>query len=99
MRIKAIFAISAAGLLASAPAVAQNEVAPANAAANTADANATEVNAVGGTTAMDMNTASATAPIQLDANHMAPIPEEKKGFPWGVIGLLGLLGLIPRRRG
>ena len=24
--------------------------------------------------------------------------KEKKGFPWGVIGLLGLLGFIPRAR-
>ena len=27
-----------------------------------------------------------------------PAPEKKRGFPWGVLGLLGLVGLIPRAR-
>jgi hypothetical protein len=38
------------------------------------------------TTSMDTTTTETT-----------PVPE-KKSFPWGVIGLLGLLGFIPRAR-
>ena len=39
-----------------------------------------------------MNTSS------MDTNTTQAPPEEHKSFPWGVIGLLGLIGLIPRAR-
>jgi hypothetical protein len=43
----------------------------------------------------------AAAPVEPVANDMAttePAPEKKGGgFPWGVLGLLGLIGLFPRR--
>ena len=89
--------IAAAALAASTPALAQD-------ANNTADANAIAPMATD---------ANAVAPVAPDANAVAPVaepttttddlaapapaPEKKGGFPWGVIGLLGLIGLIPRK--
>lgn len=90
--------IIAAALLTAAPAIAQNEPAPTN---------ATDVNAV---TATDANLAvpdaNVAAPVDVNLtpvdtvdNTVAPAPvEEKHGFPWGVLGLLGLLGFLPRAR-
>jgi len=42
----------------------------------------------------------ANAPMPVDQPvETAPAPAPAKGgFPWGVIGLLGLIGLMPRRR-
>jgi len=90
--------IAAAALAASTPALAQD-------ANNTADANAAAPAAT--------TDANAVAPVAPDANAVAPVaepapttdetvapapePEKKGGFPWGVIGLLGLIGLIPRK--
>jgi hypothetical protein len=91
--------IAAAGLIAAAPAAAQNAAAPANSvdmmATNTATTNVEAMNETGGMTATTANTASATETATMPP---APAPEEKKSFPWGVIGLLGLIGLIPRAR-
>ena len=105
MRMTTTLAIAASALLAAAPGMAQNDAATANSsgepAANEVDANATDLNAVGSTTTTtDVNTTTATTTtaIPVDENDMAPVPEQKKSFPWGVVGLLGLLGLIPRAR-
>jgi hypothetical protein len=92
--------IIAAALLAAAPAIAQNEP---------ASANATDMNAVNAVAATDANVAAVDANAAVATNvEMAPLPvdntvttapaEEKHGFPWGVLGLLGLLGFIPRTR-
>ena len=91
--------IFAAALAASTPAFAQD----------TNNAASADVNA----TAPAATDANAAAPVATDANAVAPAAEpvatdtttqettttEKKsgGFPWGVIGLLGLIGLIPRK--
>ena len=34
----------------------------------------------------------------VDTSYGAPQPEEDDGFPWGLLGLLGLAGLLPRKR-
>ena len=89
--------IIAATLAAATPALAQdaNTAADANAAAPAAtDANAaapvaTDANAVA-------PVVEPTAPVE-DTTTAPPPPPEKKSFPWGVIGLLGLIGLIPRK--
>lgn len=84
MRTTRTLAMATAALLVTSPAVAQN----------TSDANATDDAA---TNAADANT-TVTDPAAVSAETApAPAPAEK-GFPWGVIGLLGLLGLIPRTR-
>lgn len=93
--------IIAAGLLAAAPATAQNQPASANATDNAVNAvAATDANMA----AIDANAAApanpALAPLPMDNTATtAPAQEKKHGFPWGVLGLLGLLGLIPRTRG
>jgi len=88
--------IVAATLAASTPALAQD-------ANNTADVNATapapvaDVNATAPVATNDLAAAPAE-PVATDTTTApAPEPEKKGGFPWGVIGLLGLIGLIPRR--
>ena len=88
--------IIAATLAAATPALAQD-------ANNTADANAA---------APVATDANAAAPVATDANVVAPVaepaaptvdetapppPPDKKSFQWGVLGLLVLIGLIPRK--
>lgn len=34
----------------------------------------------------------------VDTSYGNPQPQEEEGFPWGLLGLLGLAGLIPRKR-
>ena len=34
----------------------------------------------------------------VDTSYGNPQPEEDDDFPWGLLGLLGLAGLIPRKR-
>ncbi|MFL6730762.1 MAG: hypothetical protein ACJ8EP_00260 [Sphingomicrobium sp.] len=104
MKMTTTLAIAAWALFASAPTAAQNDTAAANVsdttAANAVDVNTTDLNAVGSTTTTDVNTTTATTTtaVPLDDNHLAPVEEQKRSFPWGVVGLLGLLGLIPRAR-
>jgi hypothetical protein len=101
MRMTPAFAIAAALLLTAAPAAAQNEATPANATetANTVDMNVAATNEVGATTTTDMNTLTTTETTSVPVAPMDTAPEpERKSFPWGVIGLLGLIGLIPRFR-
>lgn len=105
MRITTTLMIAAAGLVAAAPAIAQN--ADANGTANMAATNTVDTN----TAAPVDNTAASVAPTTTEttttdtdvnatgvpADQTAPAPEHKS-FPWGIIGLLGLLGFIPRTR-
>jgi hypothetical protein len=34
----------------------------------------------------------------VDLSYGNPQPQEDRGFPWGLLGLLGLAGLVPRKR-
>jgi MYXO-CTERM domain-containing protein len=40
----------------------------------------------------------AQGPGTVDTSYGNPQEEEDDGFPWGLLGLLGLAGLIPRKR-
>jgi hypothetical protein len=97
MRTKPMI-LAAAALIAASPALAQNEA--ANAPTNAAETNATEMNA---TANMATNVPTPAEPVALPGENMtneaAPAPAPaKRNFPWGLIGVLGLLGLIPRTR-
>ncbi len=89
----------AAALTATTPAIAQDT----NAAnADTAVANdvlATDNLSVEPVTADPANDL-ANVPMPVDEPiETAPAAEPaKSGFPWGVLGLLGLIGLMPRKR-
>jgi hypothetical protein len=89
--------ILAAALAASTPALAQDANNTAAVDVNATNVVATDANAVVPPAANDV----AAAPVEPVANDMAttePAPEKKGGgFPWGVLGLLGLIGLFPRR--
>ena len=89
----------AAALTASTPAFAQDN--------NMTAADTTVANdlAVTDNMAMEPVTADpandlANVPMPIDEPvETAPAPAPaKSGFPWGVIGLLGLIGLMPRKR-
>ena len=93
--------IAAAALLAATPALAQNDTANMAAADNTVVA--TDVNA---TAPVDANAMRAAPPpaatdttTTMDTNMVEPAPAPKRGFPWGILGLLGLIGLLPRTGG
>ena len=89
--------IAAAALLAATPALAQNEA--GNATTNAPEANAVEMNAEANVAAnVPMPAGPVAVPGENVTNEAAPAPEPKKSFPWGLIGILGLLGLIPRTR-
>jgi MYXO-CTERM domain-containing protein len=34
----------------------------------------------------------------VDTSYGNPQPEDEGGFPWGLLGLIGLAGLLPRKR-
>ena len=99
-----------AALLIAAPAAAQNAADTTNnaAAVSANTATMTDMNA----TAVDTNAAVPAQPV--DANPAgtqgtaAPSDQlggptgtdtGKRGFPWGVLGLVGLVGLFGRKRG
>ncbi|HEV2568378.1 WGxxGxxG family protein [Sphingomonas sp.] len=42
--------------------------------------------------------ASAQSNAAVDTSYGTPPPEDDNDFPWGLLGLLGLAGLIPRKR-
>jgi hypothetical protein len=102
--------IAAAMLLAATPAAAQNAAGgPDNAV--TADNSVVTTNDMTTTSPTDATVmpGSEAAALPLDANADAgdsgyaeptadAAPEKRRGFPWGVVGLLGLVGLIPRMR-
>jgi hypothetical protein len=110
MRNSTPFIIAATVLLA-APAAAQDNVVtatntatadPAVSTTNDLDsANAVATAPTNGLTADPMAPATdpaATDPALTDPAYGAPVEEEEDGrFPWGLLGLLGLAGLIPRK--
>jgi hypothetical protein len=90
--------IAAAALISASPALAQNDA--GNASTNVAETNAVEMNATANIAA---NVPTPAEPVALPGenvtNEAAPAPAPaKRSFPWGIIGVLGLLGLIPRTR-
>jgi hypothetical protein len=90
--------IAAAALISASPVLAQNDA--ANAPANAVETNAVETNATANIAA---NVPTPAEPVALPGdntmNETAPAPAPaKRSFPWGIIGVLGLLGLIPRTR-
>ena len=91
----------AVALTVSSPALAQDTNTTANAdTAVSNDVLATD-NALVDDPLMTADPANdlINAPMPVDdAVEAAPRPTEKRGFPWGVIGLLGLIGLMPRKR-
>ena len=92
--------IAAAALLAATPAFAQNDTANAVAPDNTVVA--TDVNAAAPVDANAMTAVpppAATDTAMMDTNTVEPAPAPKRGFPWGILGLLGLIGLLPRTGG
>ena len=96
----------AATLLLAAPASAQdNAVTATNDAAAAADAAATDPLATDANLATDPANgmvAEPAAPVvttePMDMNYDEPAGDDDDGrFPWGLLGLLGLAGLIPRK--
>ena len=88
----------AAALTASTPAFAQDNTTNADTAVAN-DVMATDNLAMEPVTADPANDL-ANVPMPIDEPvETAPAPAPaKSGFPWGVIGLLGLIGLMPRKR-
>ena len=103
MRYSISLTIAAAVLLA-APASAQD-----NAVAATNDAVATDpattdplatnaTDPANGMTADPMAAPLPAEPAATDMNYGEPVDDDDDGrFPWGLLGLLGLAGLIPRK--
>lgn len=90
----------AAALTAATPAFAQDTANTANAdTAVATDPLATD-NAMTEPPLADPANDLANVPMPVDEPvETAPAPAPAKGgFPWGVIGLLGLIGLMPRKR-
>ena len=97
MRMVKTLALATAIMFATSPAIAQNATESANAADVTAT-NAIDANTTA-TTDLNVTAVPQTTTTETPTTETAPAaaPTEK-GFPWGVVGLLGLLGLIPRMR-
>jgi len=90
----------AAALAASSPALAQDANNTASADVNAADVaamNATDANAMAPVATNDVAAAPAAEPAATDTYQEAPAEKKSGGFPWGVLGLLGLIGLMPRK--
>ena len=90
--------ILAASLAAATPALAQdaNNTAAVDMNATVPDATAVDANATAPAATNDLAVAP-TEPVATDMATTEPAPEKKGGFPWGVLGLLGLVGLFPRK--
>ena len=97
--------MSALALTVAAPVAAQNTDNTLNAttaepAAN-ADAAVSDNMTVTTDPAMTASNDLTAAPVTMDqpveTTDAAPAPAEKRGFPWGVVGLLGLVGLMGRK--
>jgi hypothetical protein len=91
--------ILAAALAAAAPALAQdaNNTAAVDVNATVPDATAVDANATAPLPTNDL-AAPPAEPVATDTATTEPAPEKKGGgFPWGVLGLLGLVGLFPRK--
>lgn len=90
----------AVALTASTPAIAQDTNNTADADAAVSNDVAVFDNAIAEPALADPANDLANAPMPMDQPvEMAPAPAPAKGgFPWGAIGLLGLIGLMPRKR-
>ena len=111
MRMIIKLTIAGGALLAATSAPAQNTASGSNtadmntenaamaapAAGNAADNGITGSTAAAGTNAEALPAGTTTNSVSTVAMETSS-PTEKKSFPWGVIGLLGLLGFIPRTR-
>lgn len=101
--MRAIFRVmAAAALVAAGPAVAQDTnntaaAAPAAPADTNVAANATDLNATAPVAANEAAPATDTTATDADTQTSQTTEKSSGGFPWGVLGLVGLLGLIPRR--
>ena len=89
----------AVALTGSTPAIAQDTNTTNADAAVTNEVTATDNLAIEPVTADPANDL-ANVPMPVDEPiETAPAPAPaKSGFPWGAIGLLGLIGLMPRKR-
>ena len=94
----------AVALTAATPAAAQVTDNAANADTTAMAANDVAVtdnmvanDAMTAAPANDMMAVPVTADETVATDYGAPAPAKKSGFPWGVLGLVGLLGLIPRK--
>ena len=104
MRYSTPLAIAATLLLA-APAAAQdnaatatNDLAAADAAINAADANAAIATDTTNGVAADPMAPVTADPMATDPAYGEPAEDrDDDRFPWGLLGLLGLAGLIPRK--
>ena len=93
--------VAAAALIAT-PAAAQNNAADANATdvtvENTVETNdMAAMNGMAAAPATNMDVGMAPPPEEA-APAPAPAPARERGFPWVIIGLVGLVGLLGRRR-
>jgi hypothetical protein len=95
-----IFVAIAGAIGIAAPAMAQNNAAAANAAATNESAplNAMTSMPAGPTTPGGQPTTLPPTASSPAARGTAPIVAQKTGFPWGVLGLIGLLGFFGRKR-
>lgn len=50
------------------------------------------------TTRTETTTTTRTTPTSTPRTEVQTVVEKENGFPWGLLGLLGLAGLIPRKR-
>jgi len=89
----------AAALAVASPAIAQdsNNMA-AEAPTTVVDNNAMDANAAAMMPANDVAMVPEAAPPMTETYPDVAEDDDGGGFPWGVIGLLGLIGLIPRNR-
>ena len=95
--MRAIFRVMAAAALVTAgPAVAQETNNTAATDANAA-ANVTDLNATAPVAGNEVAPAPDTTATDADTQTSQTTEKSSSGFPWGVLGLVGLLGLIPRR--
>ncbi len=89
--------ILAAALAAATPALAQDANNTATVDVNATAPAAVDANATAPAATNDLAVAPAE-PVAADNVTTEPAPEKKGGgFPWGVLGLLGLVGLFPRK--
>ena len=92
MRMTASLTIAAATLLAATPAWAQNTAASTT-ATNVAETNVAAANevATSGTATNETIVVPTETNVTPETETTTAAPAEKKSFPWGVLGLIGLL--------
>jgi hypothetical protein len=93
-----LWLIATAGVLATAPAAAQNNETAAPPANATNETVTTDTNVVATNMTVEAEPALPPTASDLASEAAADRDEDRGGFPWGVIGLVGLIGLLGRRR-